>query len=200
VLSDAELIDQASRLRVEAGEVLAAADLPAVLADIGSVEVIGSYVSGLMVWRDLDVMVTAPAATAAGVLAAAARLAAGGRLVGVDFRDERGERRPTPAWTDERYYVVCRYDWPAGVWKIDITVWLHAVDRPHGTLARRLATEVSGQQRLAILRIKDAWHRQPAYPQQVSGMDIYTAVLEDGITTADEFTGWLTTHHPPLLP
>jgi hypothetical protein len=31
--------------------------------------------------------------------------------------------------------------------------------------------------RLAVLRIKDVWHRLPSYPDTVGGWDIYTAVL-----------------------
>jgi hypothetical protein len=200
VLSDAELLAQAASLRAEAGAVLAAADLPAAFAGLGPVQVIGSYRSGLMVWRDIDVMLTAPAATATAVLAGVAGLAAGGRLVSADFRDERGPRRPTPSPQDERYYVVCRYDWPAGLWKIDITVWLHAVDRPHVAFAEHLAVDLSAEQRLAILRIKQVWHRRPDYPEQVSGMDVYTAVLDDGVGTPAEFAAWLAARDRPTPP
>ena len=42
-----------------------------------------------------------------------------------------------------------------------------------------------------MLRIKDHWHRQPAYPHHVGGLDIYTAVLDDGIRTLDQFAAWL---------
>jgi hypothetical protein len=192
VLSDAELLARAARLQAEAAQVLAAADLAGAFAGVGQVEAIGSYVSGLMVWRDLDVMITAPAATASTVLAAVARLAAGGRLLRADFRDERGARRPTPARTDERYYVVCRYEGPAGLWKIDITVWLHSTERPQVAEARHLAS-ISPEQRLAILGIKEVWHRQPSYPDQVSGIDVYTAVLDDDIRTPEEFAAWLVT-------
>jgi hypothetical protein len=48
--------------------------------------------------------------------------------------------------------------------------------------------------RIAVLRIKDHWHRQPAYPHRVGGLDIYTAVLDDGIRTVDEFAAWLAQH------
>ena len=42
-----------------------------------------------------------------------------------------------------------------------------------------------------MLRIKDYWHRQPAYPHDVGGLDIYTAVIDDGIRTLDGFSAWL---------
>ena len=68
-------------------------------------------------------------------------------MLAADFHGERGPRRPTAATSDERFYVVCRYDWPAGDWKIDITVWLHAVDRPMRRDAERLATDVGKEAR-----------------------------------------------------
>ena len=34
-----------------------------------------------------------------------------------------------------------------------------------------------------MLRIKDDWHRRPAYPHHVGGLEIYTAVIEDGVRT-----------------
>lgn len=48
-----------------------------------------------------------------------------------------------------------------------------------------------------MLRIKDVWHRRPAYPDQVGGLDIYTAVMEDGIRTPRQFATWLTSHGLP---
>ncbi|GAA0995593.1 hypothetical protein GCM10009555_089920 [Acrocarpospora macrocephala] len=71
-------------------------------------------VVGLMVWRDLDVMFTAPHATAADVFTALARLAIVPGLTVVDYRDEREDRRPTDQRTDERHYLVCRYEGPGG--------------------------------------------------------------------------------------
>jgi hypothetical protein len=35
------------------------------------------------------------------------------------------------------------------------------------------------------------WHRLPSYPEQVSGWEIYTAVLRDGVRTSEQFGRWL---------
>ncbi|MFK3978963.1 hypothetical protein ACI2K4_01155 [Micromonospora sp. NPDC050397] len=56
---------------------------------------------------------------------------------------------------------------------------------------RELAAALTDEQRLRILRIKDAWHRRPEYPGEVSGFEIYTAVLEHGVATPEEFGAWL---------
>jgi len=57
--SDEDLLARQSMLQDEAREVLAGLDLAALVAGIGPLEVTGSFVSGLMCWRELDVMVLA---------------------------------------------------------------------------------------------------------------------------------------------
>ena len=57
--SDEELLARQFALQAEAREVLAELDLAALVADVGPLLLAGSFVSGLMCWRDLDVMVLA---------------------------------------------------------------------------------------------------------------------------------------------
>jgi hypothetical protein len=59
---------------------------------------------------------------------------------------------------------------------------------PTGTQLRETNTD---DERLAVLRLKDVWHRLPSYPDQVSGWEIYTVVLGDGVRTPEQFAGWL---------
>ena len=55
--SDEELLAQQSALQEEAREVLAELDLAGLVADIGPLLLAGSFVSGLMCWREIDAMV-----------------------------------------------------------------------------------------------------------------------------------------------
>jgi hypothetical protein len=52
---DDELETRQSTLQAEAAALLDELDRSAIFTDIGPLEVTGSYVSGLMCWRDLDV-------------------------------------------------------------------------------------------------------------------------------------------------
>jgi hypothetical protein len=158
------LVEQARRLQAESSELLGQLDLESAFP--WRPQVIGSAVSGLMVVRDLDVMFDAPDATGAAVLEGLAVLARRVELRSVDFQDERGDRRPTPAITDERFYAVLHTE----TWKIDLTFWLHVVDRPHVDQALRLR-DAPDDQRLLILRLKEAC-------PQASSSEIYRAVLE----------------------
>ncbi|GAA0995597.1 hypothetical protein GCM10009555_089930 [Acrocarpospora macrocephala] len=74
---------------------------------------------------------------------------------------------------------------------MDITIWLHAVDRPTLAEAERLARHVTPEQRMAILRLKHLWRRSPHYPYRVGGTDVYDAVLEHDVRSPEEFSTYL---------
>jgi hypothetical protein len=189
---DEELLARQAALQAEAGEVLARLNLSALFADVGPVLIVGSYVSGLMCWRDLDVGLLAdPDFSPSDVLDLLKRVVALPGVVGFAYRDERAERCPTGEARDERYHVPIDMDVGRGVWQIDLSVWLRDLHHHVLTWHERLRETVTDEQRITVLRIKDVWHRLPSYPELVSGWDIYTAILEDGVRTPDEFAVWL---------
>lgn len=62
-------------------------------------------------------------------------------------------------------------------WRIDLTLWLNDPHRNITTWHETLRDTLSVDQRRAILRIKDVWHKMPSYPDRIGGQEIYTAVL-----------------------
>jgi hypothetical protein len=54
-----------------------------------------------------------------------------------------------------------------------------------------LRHKITDEQRAAVLRTKDVWFRLPSYPAQIGGLEIYTAVIEYGVRTPEEFRSWL---------
>ena len=104
--SDQGLLARQAALQAEATHVLAELDLDQLFADVGPVLVVGSYLSGLMCWRDLDVCLLAgEECSPSDVLELLRRVVALPGLVGFSYRDERGERCPTGETRDERYHV-----------------------------------------------------------------------------------------------
>ncbi|MER7251019.1 hypothetical protein [Kribbella sp. NPDC000426] len=160
------LVDDAQALQAEAQSLFTQLDLGTAFP--WQPVLIGSALSGLMVDRDLDVMFDAPDATAPKILKGLTTLATRVDRLTADFGDERADRRPTPAPTDERFYAVLH----TPTWKIDLTFWLHVADRPHVADALRLR-DASADQRLTILRLKAAG-------PDLSSSDIYRAVLASG--------------------
>ena len=190
--TDDYLLHRQVALQEEAGEVLAELDLDRRLHDFGSGLVTGSFVSGLMVWRELDIMfLGGPELSPAGVLTAMGRLVLLPGIVRFDYADERGPRSPTGERRDERYHVAATYARSSGTWRLDLTFWLHEAHENVTAWHHQLRHTLRPEERTAILRIKDVWHRRPEYPDTVSGSEIYTAVLQHGVREPEQFGDWL---------
>lgn len=190
--TDDDLLHRQVALQAEARDVLDELDLERRLGDHGPGMVTGSYVSGLMVWRELDIMfLGGPELSPAGVLATMGRLILLQGIVGFDYADERGPRSPTGERRDERYHVATTYARPSGTWQLDLTFWLHDAHENVTAWHEQLRDSLAPEERSAILRIKDVWHRRPEYPDTVGGMDIYTAVLQHGVRAPEQFQEWL---------
>ena len=60
-----------------------------------------------------------------------------------------------------------------------------------GELLAELELILTPETRLAILWIKDLWHRLPVYPYTVGGFEVYDAVLNHGVRTPVDFDYFL---------
>jgi hypothetical protein len=190
--SDEELLARQSALQTEARQVLAELDLAALVADIGPLLLAGSFVSGLMCWRDLDVGVLAGGDfSPQDVLLLVQRIVGQLGVTAFEYHDERGPRCVTGQVRDERYHVPFTVDRSGHCWRIDLTLWLHDAHLNITRWHEELRGRITAEQRSAVLRIKDVWHRRPDYPDQVGGLDIYTAVIDDGVRTPRQFATWL---------
>ena len=105
-VSGEELLARQCVLQAEAGEVLAGLDLAALGAGLGPPLVTGSFVSGLMCWREVDVMVLAGSDfSPQDVLRLLTRIVSRAGVTALEYRDERGPRCVTGQVRDERYHV-----------------------------------------------------------------------------------------------
>jgi hypothetical protein len=182
----AALLRRAAALPVEAMAVLDALDLHARLESLGPTELIGSVVSGLMVWPDIDLSVSAPHLSLERAWDALHPLLTNPRVLRLNYRNETGDP------VDPRLYLVFRYEPAPGTeWKIDISIW--TADAPPtfqaelADLRRQLTDEI----RLVILWIKDVWYPLASYPEVVGGFEVYDAVLNHGARTPEDFDRYL---------
>jgi hypothetical protein len=188
---DEVLESRQAGLQAEGRQLLEEMAVEPILADIGRVRYTGSFVSGLMCWPDLDVMVLSHADFGPGdVLALQSRIVTKPGVIGFDYRDERGARSPTGDRRDERYHLPTFVQRGARLWRLDLTIWLHDEHAYLTAWHEHLRDTITPEQRRAVLRIKDVWHRRIEYPDQVSGLEIYTAVLEHGVRTVRQFEAW----------
>ena len=182
--SDAELLSRQDALQAEARRFAAEHRLDEQLAPLGRVIPVGSAVTGLMVWRDLDYTVDAEGATAADVWDALRPILH--RAQRLTYADETGDRVGETA-PHERHYFVFRVDG----WKLDVSVWTNGAPEDVERYQHELVARLDDESRLAILRLKDAWHVRPEYPEVVGGFDICRAVLDHGVRTQAELEAHL---------
>ena len=188
----ASLLRRATALQNEAETLIQTLALRAMLESLGPIELVGSAVSGLMVWRDLDVCVDCPDLSPARAWDALRPLVIDSRVTRLDYRNETGDRTPDGDPTDQRLYFVLRYAVePRVEWKIDLSLWTVASPSAPGQLLAELQRRLTDETRLAMLWIKDIWHRLPVYPHEVSGVEVYDAVLNHGVRTPEDFDRYL---------
>jgi hypothetical protein len=188
----ARLLERQDSLQAEANQLVESLDLPAVLGRAGRFERLGSSVSGLMAWRDLDLGVSCGALRPERAWETMAPLAVHPRTTRLSYRNEIGPLGPPELGGYGRYYFVAHHQTEAGCeWKIDVSLW--SPESPPGPLAHaeELRRRLTPETRLTILWIKDAWCRLPSYPDVVSGMDVYEAVLEHDVRTPEQFGRYL---------
>jgi len=120
-----DLLARQSALQDEARELLAQLDMATLVADVGPMLITGSFVSGLMCWREVDVMVVVGSDFAPhDVMGLLARIVVQPGVTGVDYRDERGPRCVTDQVRDERYHATLTVE-HADSWQIDLTLIGH---------------------------------------------------------------------------
>jgi hypothetical protein len=186
-----ELIRRQDALQTEASRVVVDLDLMNVLARAGRAEQVGSLVSGLMVWRDIDLGVVSPGLSVRGAWEVMRPIIVRPEVTRVSYTNESGHLNTSGRPYDDRHYFVIHYTTAAhDDWKIDITFWL--IDGPREQRARALEmTRLPRETRICILWLKDVWHRLPVYPYEVGATDIYDAVLQHGVRTPEEFDDYL---------
>lgn len=187
----AELLSRQNALQAEGKRVLAALNIVSMLAPAGPIVFNGSYVTGLMVWRDLDMSVTAPGMTSRQAYDTMLPLLTHPDVTLVRYRNEASARNTAGSPEDERYFFAVYARVEDQEWKIDISFWVSRIRREERLSPDRIIPRLTDETRLAILWIKDIWHQRPEYMTTVSSTDIYDAVLDAGVRTPDEFEAYL---------
>ena len=195
----ATLLERQAQLQAEADRVLADLGLPGLLHRAGRPVQVGSAVMGLMVWRDVDFNVLCDPLSVERVFEVGRALAAHPRIANLRYSNETGRFNRTGLPQDEALYWGVRYRTDAGEeWKLDLWFLPHDSYRPEITLLKSLPPRLTGETRLAILWLKDVWHRLRPYRDTVLSIDIYDAVIEHGVRTPAEFDSYLAARGKPV--
>lgn len=175
-MDDRALLARQAELQREAAAFVGDLGLLELLGRAGRVVPLGSAVTGLMVWRDLDFGVDAPGLTSSAAWATLHPLL--GRCSSLRYLEDRDDRR---------HYFVMRVD----DWKIDVALWSAGMASEVEAFQAGLTARLTDELRISILRLKDAWCSSPVYPEIVSAWQIYDAVLNEDVRTLDELDVFL---------
>lgn len=184
-----QLIDRQAWLQTAARELMDDLGLRAILERAGSVRPVGSFELGLMVWPDLDLEVITPdpprPENVLGVLRDLVLVSGVQKINYADHRDALGGEVP------RGIYLGPDPEFQGVRWQVD--VWF--IDEDVAGARRRLTDSIreglDDDKRRTILQIKQIAAASDRYHRGVSSVDIYRAVLDEGVTSIDEFAAYL---------
>lgn len=187
-----DLIAQAADLRRTAEAILAELDLVRKWARFGRPVLVGALAYDLLVEPDIDMEIYCPELRIGDGFQVLSECALNPRVIKARFANELAGR-------DQALYWQLRYRCDDGTeWKIDM--WSAPTDYllPRAEhLVAPMRAALTAETRRAILALKTA--RALDAGLQCPSIDLYRAVLDDGVRTVEELRAWLTTHETGKL-
>ena len=174
----------------EANKILYDYRLLAILEKYGNPVPTGSYMLGLMTWRDLDIHLETNEMTEVGFFELGQDIALCLKPHRMHYRNEFVGKTPDlpTGYYWGIYTNVLRTN---ELWKIDI--W--SIGSEQMELNQKefndLRPRINAANRAAILTGKHHFCQHPEYRKAFTSMDIYHAVTERGVKTVEEFSQWL---------
>ncbi len=188
-LSLDELIDRQAWLQQQASDLLEHFGILDMLRCAGIPRVAGSIETGLMVWPDIDLEVLTPGAPDLSIAhAVAAHL---GRETGATKINIGDTRRNTDPNLPRGIHLGPRIEHNGLRWQMDIWFIDHEQADQRRELVKHFMSLLNDAARGAILQIKQVAAASDNYHRGVSSVDIYTAVLDLGVTDLRGFESYL---------
>ncbi len=184
-----ELRTTDENLRAEAGDLLNISGLRDLLARRGTVHPTGSYMLGTMVWRDLDIMLETKDLDEPGFFGLGADIALLLHPARMNYHNAVLE--PTPDSPRGLYWGIRLGRLDERGWKIDLWALEPDVAKSRRAFQDRLASKMDDAKRDVVLAVKTAVWNDPRYRKSISAMDVYSAVLDGGVTDVSGFWGWV---------
>ncbi len=182
-----ELTDWNQTLKAEADCLLYGHGLLAALQKYGRACITGSYYLDTMAWRDLDLYVDCTDMNSEDPFRLAYDVSAAIKPHRISYQLHEN----TPGLPRGIYFGIQSNVLSANTWKIDL--WLIGADlyAEYITNSKKLKARINSNARLRILEIKSAVWSHPQYRSDFTSMDIYSAVLDNGVGSVDAFVHWL---------
>ncbi len=179
----------ASKLKIEAAEILKKTKIMEILSCFGNVLLTGSYSYDLMTWRDIDLCLAVEKPTPKLMLKIGTKLLNNKNVATMYYRNEYV--LGTPGNPKAIFWCIELKDKKRKRWKIDILVsekkTVEKVIKPGILLRKKLTPELRGK----ILALKGILSQKKGYRSTFRSTDIYKAVIDDNVSSISEWTKWL---------
>jgi hypothetical protein len=184
-------------IKKEADVILYKKGLHGILQKYGEVKVGGSYILNLMTWRDLDIYLVNDKLAVASFFELGKQMAEILSPVKMHYRNERISK--SKSLPEGLYWGTYLGDERKDSWKIDVWCLPYAQWKNLNKGSEQIKSQLTPRNRKIILEIKERCWRQPAYRFDFTSIDIYDAVLEQGITNYKDFAGFIKKHKGVIL-
>ena len=182
------LADTNRALKKEADSLLYQYGLHEIVGEYGEVTISGSYALDLMVWRDLDLYVDMAGVSMDSIYHLVGRICPIFKPVWAEFKDSREETTGCPQgfFLGFETRVIDSRVWNADIWFADAE---YIADRRR--YIARIKASLDDERRETILRLKTDLVRDPGYGNGFYSIQVYEAVLQDGVANEEDFWRWL---------
>lgn len=183
-----DLLKQEEELQREARDLLRETGIQEFLSKFGEIEIGGSLDSGLMVWRDIDMGVISSELNEENYWQMVKFLYGLNNyyhsLYIQDFRESVNPASP------KGLYIGLKIKYQEKFWKVDVWYVKPRKD-PNENFNIWLKKNLNDQNKKTILEIKNLVYEDPGYRKEFFSIDIYKAVIDEGVKTLDEFRKYL---------
>jgi hypothetical protein len=174
----------------EANKILHDYGVLSILNKYGSPFPTGSFLLGVMTWRDLDIYLESNNITESRFFQLGGEAAAALKPQKMHYKNEFLAREPNlPVGFYWGIYVtglVSHEEWKIDLWAID-----SEQRKSFQKEIEKLQTKLNTDNRLTILEIKNHFYTHPDYRRKFGSVDIYRAVIDQGIKSVSGFAKWL---------
>ena len=183
-----DLIQNQRELQKEAHEVLAKLNLLNILSIYGKPEIVGSLSTGLMTWRDIDIELVGEIDEDKywKVVKEIFHTPEYKRTIVIDFRKSNNPNTPKGL-----HICITDYDFKndGNLWKVDI--WF--LDRKPGepNFNDWIKDKITPANKIVLLSLKKEVKMSPTYGKEIFSVDIYKAVIENGVRDLEGFKKYL---------
>lgn len=172
------LIKKSAIFQKQAKNMVNDTKISSILSKLGKVYFVGSYKLGLMMRRDIDIIVINPKPSGTKAKIITEELRSSKKFLSVKMVDGYTKKLPH---APRGYYWELKIKKPEGVWKFDVWYLARKEDESIAPIKKWKKLLTSANKEL-ILEVKNKYLKTPMlYSHGLYGAKIYRAVLERGI-------------------